>query len=95
MANLMVVFLFPTRHKDKHKRNLFGMIFNLQKCIYCEKLLEWLSAQLESAIYVPAFGLAKLLQLLNSCKYQMAASMLFDISSQEISLDVFMIQLKL
>ena len=71
------------------------MVFSPHKCIYCEKLLEWSSAQLESAIYVPAFGLAKLLQLLISGKYQVASSMLFDISSQEISWDVFMVQLKL
>lgn len=95
MAYLTVVFLFSTRHKDKHKRYLFGMIFSPHKCIYCEKLLEWSSAQLESAICVPAFGLAKLLQLLISGKYEVASSMLFDISSQEISWDVFMVQLKL
>ena len=76
MAYLTVVFLFSTRHKDKHKRYLFGMVVSPHKCIYCEKLLEWSSAQLESAIYVPAFGLAKLLQLLISGKYQVASSML-------------------
>ena len=89
------IFLFSTRHKDKHKRYLLGMVFSPQKCTYCEMLLEQLSAQLEIAIYVPAFDLAKLLQLLISCKYQVASSMHFDISSQEISWDVFMIQLKL
>ena len=71
------------------------MVFSTHKCIYCEKLLEWSSVQFESTIYVPALGLAKLLQLLVSGKYQVAPSMLLDISFQEISRDVFMIQLKL
>ena len=95
MAYLTVVFLFSTRHQNKHKGYLFCVVFSTHKCVYCEKLLEGSSAQFESTMYVPGLGLAKLLQLLVSGKYEVAPSMLLDISSQEISWDVLIIQLKL